>query len=94
MIVANVASRTSAPKMKKNQAPPLAMKYGKNGWPFTFFSVFPLPGICVCFWWNMMNRWALMSASRMPGTSSTWRMYIRGTMSWPGNGPPNRKNAR
>ncbi len=80
--------------MKKNQAPPLAMKYGKNGWPFTFFSVFPLAGICVCFWWNMMNRWALMSASRMPGISSTWMMYIRGTMSCPGNGPPNRKNAR
>ena len=42
LIWANVASRTSAPKMKKNQAPPLAMKYGKNGCPFTFFSVFPL----------------------------------------------------
>jgi hypothetical protein len=42
----------------------------------------------------MMNRWALMSASRMPGISSTWMMYIRGTMSCPGNGPPNRKNAR
>ena len=80
--------------MKKNHAPPLARKYGKNGWPTTFFSVFPLAGIWVCFWWNMMNRWAVISASRMPGISSTWMMYIRGTMMLPGNGPPNRKYAR
>ena len=75
-----MASSTSAAKMKKNQAPPLARKYGKNGWPTTFLSVFPLAGICVCFWWNMMNRWAVISASRMPGISSTWMMYILGTM--------------
>ena len=42
LIWANVASMTSAPKMKKNQAWPLSMKYGQNGCPTTFFSVFPL----------------------------------------------------
>src|SRR6266849_6935364 len=36
LIWANVASSTSAAKMKKNHAPPLATKYGKNGWPVTF----------------------------------------------------------
>ena len=58
---------TSAAKMKKNQAPPLARKYGKNGWPTTFFSVFPLAGIWVCFWWNMMNRCAVISPRIRPG---------------------------
>ena len=80
--------------MKKNQACPLSRKYGQNGWPTTFFSVFPITGICVCFWWNMMNRCAVTSARISPGISSTWMMYIRGTIELPGNGPPNRKNAR
>ena len=94
LIWAKVASRTSAPKMKKNHAPPLARKYGKNGWPTTFFSVLPRPGIWVCFWCTMMNRCAVTSARIRPGISSTCRMYIRGTIEVPGNGPPNRKNAR
>ena len=70
--------------MKKNQAPPLAMKYGKNGWPTTFFSVRPRPGIWVCFWWTMMNRWAVISARIRPGISSTWTMYSLGMMMSPG----------
>ena len=94
LICANVDSTTSAPKMKKNQAWPLSMKYGQNGCPTTFFSVFPCAGICVCFWWNMMNRCAVTSARIRPGISSTWMMYIRGTIELPGNGPPNRKYAR
>ncbi len=78
--------------MKKNHAWPLSRKYGKNGWPTTFFSVFPLAGICVCFWWNMMNRCAVISARMMPGIRNTCRMYIRGMTAVPGNSPPNRKN--
>ena len=33
-----------------------------------------LPGIWVCFWWNIRNRWAVISASSNPGISSTWMM--------------------
>src|SRR5579863_3869590 len=94
LIWANVARKAHAPKMKKNHAPPLAMKYGKNGWPVTFCSVFPLAGIWVCFWWTMMNRCAVISARIRPGNRNTWVMYILGTIELPGNGPPNKKNAR
>ena len=41
LICANVDSATRAPKMKKNHAWPLSRKYGQNGWPTTFRSVFP-----------------------------------------------------
>ena len=41
-----------------------------------------------------MNRCAVISARIMPGISSTWMMYILGTIELPGNGPPNKKNAR
>ena len=74
LICANVASATSAPKMKKNQAWPLSRKYGKNGWPTTFFSVFSRAGICVCFWWNMMNRCAVIRPRIRPGIRNTCRM--------------------
>ena len=80
--------------MKKKNAPVLAMKYGYIGWPTTFLSVRPLPGIWVCFWWNIRNRCAVTSASISAGISSTWMMYSRGMMSVPGNCPPNRKNDR
>jgi uncharacterized membrane protein YecN with MAPEG domain len=43
--------------------------------------VFPLAGIWVCFCQNMMKMCAVISPSRMPGISSTWMMYILGTMS-------------
>ena len=68
------------------------MKYGYIGAPTTFFSVRPRPGCWVCFWWNMMNRCADTRPRIRPGISSTWMMYSRGTMSFPGNCPPNRKN--
>jgi hypothetical protein len=93
LIWQNVASRTSPPKMKKNQACPLSRKYGQNGCPITFFSVTPLPGIWVCFWWNMTNRCAATSARMRPGTRNTCRMYSRGMIAVPGNGPSNRKYA-
>src|SRR5215831_15904165 len=44
LICANVESTTRTPKMKKNHACPLSRKYGQNGCPTTFFSVFPRPG--------------------------------------------------
>ena len=94
LICANAPARARTPKMKKKNAPVLAMKYGYIGWPTTFWLVRPLPGIWVCFWNTMMNRCAVISARSSPGMTSTCRMYIRGTMSLPGNGPPNRKNAR
>ena len=80
--------------MNMNHAPVLAMKYGYIGWPTTFVLVRPRPGIWVCFWWNMKNRCAVISASSSAGISSTWMMYSRGMMSLPGNCPPNRKNDR
>src|SRR6266851_7810972 len=58
LICANVESSAVPAKMKKNHAPPLATKYGKNGWAVTFCSVSPLAGIWVCFWWNVKHRWA------------------------------------
>ena len=67
--------------MKKKNAPVLAMKYGYIGAPTTFLLVRPVPGIWVCFWWNMMNRCAVTSARISPGISSTCRMYSRGMMS-------------
>ena len=80
--------------MKKNHAWPLSRKYGQNGWPVTFRSVFPRAGIWVCFCQNMMNRCAVISARISPGIRNTWMMYIRGMIALPGNSPPNRKNAR
>src|ERR1022692_309273 len=62
LIWANVEASDSAPKVKKKNAPVFAMKYGYVGAPTTFWSVRPLPGIWVCFWWNMMNRCAVISA--------------------------------
>ncbi len=94
LIWARQPSRASKPKTKKKNAPVLAMKYGYSGWPTTFLSVRPLPGIWVCFWWNIRNRCAVIRASSSPGISSTWMMYSRGMMSVPGNCPPNRKNDR
>ena len=49
LICAKVDSSVVTPKMKKNQAPVFAMKYGYICWPTTFLSVARLPGICVCF---------------------------------------------
>src|ERR1700757_3644667 len=37
LIWAKVARTASAAKMKKNHAVPLAIKYGKKGWPTTLF---------------------------------------------------------
>ena len=92
LICANVDSSASTAKMKKKNAPVLAMKYGYIGAPTTFALVRPLPGIWVCFWWNMKNRCAEISASSSAGISSTWMMYSRGMIKCPGNCPPNRKN--
>src|ERR1022692_27689 len=94
LVWAKVDASARAAKIKKKNAPVLAMKYGYIGAPTTFVSVRPLPGIWVCFWWNMMNMWAPISAANRPGISSTCRMYIRGMMSVPGYWPPNRKNDR
>src|ERR1017187_4878022 len=49
LICAKVAIRASTPKRKKKNAAVLAMKYGYIGWPTTFWLVWPLPGIWVCF---------------------------------------------
>ncbi len=94
LIWVNVAARVTAAKVKKKNAPVLAMKYGYMGAPTTFWFVRPLPGIWVCFWWNMRNKCTVIRASSNPGMSSTCRMYSRGMITCPGNGPPNRKNAR
>ncbi len=89
-----MAASAVAANVKKKNAPVLAMKYGYVGAPTTLVSVRPSPGIWVCFCQNMMNRCAVIRASSIPGISSTWMMYSRGTMRLPGNGPPNRKNDR
>src|ERR1035438_2153978 len=69
------------------------MKYGYIGAPTTLCSVLPLAGIWVCFWWNMMNRCAVISARISPGISSTCRMYILGMIKFPGDAPPSHEQA-
>ena len=92
LICANVDISASTAKMKRKNALVLAAKYGYAGAPTTFLSVRPLLGIWVCFWWYMKNRCAEISASSRAGISSTWMMYSRGMIRFPGNSPPNRKN--
>ena len=43
----------------------------------------------MCFWYHTSAKWAATSASMMPGTIRMCRAYILGTITVPGNSPPN-----
>src|SRR3954462_14820953 len=91
LIVKSAPIRAVTPNTMKKNPPAFAAYTGYSGYPTTLSLVRPGPGYWVCFCTTSMIRGTVMSARKMPGSSSTWIVKSRGMKSSPGNWPPKAK---
>ena len=78
----------------EEEAAGLRHEAGRSGAPTTLCSCGAAPGHWVCFWCHMSSRCAVISASRMPGTSRMWIVNSRGMKSVPGELPAEHERAQ